>query len=153
MLLRPLAYRDPSHIMLVVERNSMFATITTSYQNYKDWRDQSRSFESMEASCFTNLTLTGRGEPERFKGRYVTSGLLPLLGVTPVIGRAFFPEEDRVGGPPVAMISYSLWHSRFGGSPDWIGKTIALDSQPYTLDRCSPFGFSVSSSCRYFGPV
>jgi putative ABC transport system permease protein len=46
VLLRPLAYRDPSHIILVVERNSMFATITTSYQNYKDWRDQSRSFES-----------------------------------------------------------------------------------------------------------
>jgi len=141
VLLRPLAYRDPSHIMLVVERNSMFATITTSYQNYKDWRDQSRSFESMEASCFTNLTVTGRGEPERFKGRYVTSGLLPLLGVTPVIGRAFLPEEDRVGGPPVAMISYSLWQSRFGGSTDWIGKTIALDSQPYTLIGVLPSGF------------
>ena len=152
VLLRPLAYRDPSHIMLVVERNSMFATITTSYQNYKDWRDQSRSFESMEASCFTNLTLTGRGEPERFKGRYVTSGLLPLLGVTPVIGRTFFPEEDRVGGPPVAMISYSLWQGRFGGSPDWIGKTIALDSQPYTLIGVLPSGFQFLQAADIFVP-
>ena len=152
VLLRPLAYRDPSNVMLVVERNSMFATITTSYLNYKDWRDQSRSFESMEASCFTNLTLTGRGEPERFKGRYVTSGLLPLLGVTPVIGRAFLPEEDRFGGPPVAMISYSLWQTRFGGSTEWIGKTIELDSQPYTLIGVLPSGFQFLQAADIFVP-
>jgi putative ABC transport system permease protein len=152
VLLRPLAYRDPSRIMLVVERNSMFPTITTSYQNYKDWRDQSHSFESMEASCFTNLTLTGLGEPERFKGRYVTSGLFPLLGVNPVIGRPFLPEEDRAGGPPVAMISYSLWQSRFGGSADWLGRTITLDSQPYTLIGVLPPGFQFLQYADIFVP-
>src|ERR1700690_135395 len=108
VLLRPLAFRDPSNIMLIVERNSMFPTITTSYQNYPDWRDQSRSFESVEASCFTNLTLTGQGEPECFNARRTPAGLLPLLGVHAVIGRFCLPEEHLAGGPPAEVVSYSL---------------------------------------------
>src|SRR5215470_8147757 len=58
VLLRPLAFRDPSRVVLVTEQ-SQFPTITTSYQNYMDWRDESHTFESMEASRFTNVTLTG----------------------------------------------------------------------------------------------
>jgi len=152
VLLRPLPFRDPSRIMLVVERNTMFPIISTSYQNYKDWRDQSHSFESVEASCFTNLTLTGLGEPERFKARYATSGLLPLLGVTPIAGRTFLPEEDRAGGPPVAMISYSLWQRRFGGSADWLGRTITLDAQPYTLIGVLPPGFQFLQPADIYVP-
>ena len=152
VLLRPLAFRDPSRIMLVVERNSMFPTITTSYQNYKDWRDQSRSFDSLEASCFTNLTLTGMGEPERFKARYMTAGLLPLLGTTPIVGRSFLPEEDRAGGPPVAMISYSLWQRRFGGSTEWLGKPITLDAQPYTLIGVLPPSFQFLLAADIYVP-
>ena len=152
VLLRPLAFRDPSRIMLVVERNTMFPTITTSYQNYKDWRDQSRSFDSLEASCFTNLTLTGTGEPERFKARYVTAGLFPLLGTTPIVGRSFLPEEDRAGGPPVAMISYSLWQRRFGGSADWLGKPITLDAQPYTLIGVLPPSFQFLLAADIYVP-
>ena len=142
VLLRPLPFADPAHIVLVLEQNAKFpALVSTSYENYKDWRDQSRSFESMEASCAANLTLTGAGEPERLVARRMTTGIFPLLGVTPIAGRSFLREEDRPEGAPVAMISYALWQRRFGGSPDWIGKTIELDSQPYTLIGVLPSGF------------
>ena len=151
VLLRPLAFRDPSRVVLVVER-SPYPTITTSYENYQDWRDQSHTFESMEATRFTNLTLTGLGEPERLTARNVTAGLLPLLGVTPVAGRTFLPEEDRAGGAPVAIISYGLWQRRFAGSKDWIGKTITLDAQPYTLVGVLPPGFQLLQNADVFVP-
>ena len=151
VLLRPLAFRDPSRIMLVVERNSMFPTITTSYQNYKDWRDQSHSFESMEASCFTNLTLTGLGEPERFKAPLRRlPAFFRFSASLPSSAARFLAEEDRAGGPPVAMISYSLWQRRFGGSArlarqDDHSRLAALHS-----DRRSASGLSVSSARRHF---
>lgn len=142
VLLRPLPFADPSHIVLVLENNAKLPSlVSTSYENYKDWRDQSRSFESMQASCAANLTLTGAGDPERLVARRMTAGIFPLLGVTPIAGRAFLPEEDRPEAPPVAIISYALWQRRFGGSRDWIGKTIELDSQPYTLIGVLPSGF------------
>lgn len=151
VLLRPLAYRDPSRVVLVIEQ-SPYPTITTSYQNYQDWRDQSHSFESMQATLFTNLTLTGLGEPERLSARRMTAGLIPLLGVRPVAGRAFLPQEDRAGGPPVAMISYALWQRRFGGQLDSIGKTITLDSQPYTLIGVLPPRFQLMQPADVFVP-
>ncbi|HXW17130.1 MAG TPA: ABC transporter permease, partial [Candidatus Acidoferrales bacterium] len=140
LLLRPLAFRDPSRIVLVREK-SPYPTFSTSYENYKDWRDQSRSFESMQGSCLTAMTLTGMGEPELIQTRYTTAGFFPLLGVTPVAGRNFLPEEDRAESAPVVMISYGLWQRRFGGSKDWIGKTIELGSKPYTLIGVVPPGF------------
>lgn len=151
VLLRPLAFRHPSRVVLVIEQ-SPYPTITTSYENYQDWRDQSHSFESMQATLFTNLTLTGLGEPERLSARRMTAGLVPLLGVTPVAGRSFLPEEDRAGGPPVAMISYALWQRRFGGQLDSIGKTITLDSQPYTLIGVLPPRFQLMQPADVFVP-
>src|SRR5580704_15730665 len=114
VLLRPLPFRDPSRLVLVIEK-SKYPTITVSYENYLDWRDQSRSFDSMEAFYGTNMTLTGKGEPERLVARMVTAGFFPLLGVSPRIGRNFTVEEDRAGGTPVAILSYALWQRRFAG--------------------------------------
>jgi putative ABC transport system permease protein len=97
VLLRPLPFRDPSRLVLVVEK-SKFPTITVSYQNYLDWRDQSHSFESMEAIYGANMTLTGKGDPERLVARRITAGFLPALGIALAIGRNFTAEEDRAGG-------------------------------------------------------
>jgi putative ABC transport system permease protein len=140
VLLRPLAFRDPGRVVLVREK-SPYPTFSTSYENYKDWRDQSRSFESMQASCLTAMTLTGMGEPELIQTRYTTAGFFPLLGVTPVAGRNFLPDEDRAESAPVAMISYGLWQRRFGGTRESIGKTIELGSKAYTLIGVVPASF------------
>src|SRR5208282_1034356 len=142
VLLRPLPFQDPSRLVLVAEK-SPYPTITTSYQNWLDWRDQSRSFESVEATRPSTIALTGTGQPERLKSQNMTAGIFPLLGVKAILGRTFLPEEDRPGGNPVALISYGLWQNRFGGSQEIIGKPITLDSQPYTVVGVLPSGFQL----------
>jgi len=151
VLLRPLAFRDPSRLVIVAEK-SPFPTISTSYQNFVDWRDQSRSFESMEATRGTGLSLTGAGEPELLLARMATAGLFPLLGVEAHVGRTFLPEEDRVGGTPVALLSYGLWQRRFGGSREIIGKPVTLGSQPYTVVGVLPAGFQILQPADVFVP-
>jgi putative ABC transport system permease protein len=151
VLLRPLPFRDPSRLVLVTEK-SKYPTITVSYQNYLDWRDQSHSFESMEAIYGTNLTLTGKGDPERLVTRMVTAGFFPLLGVSPRIGRNFSPDEDRAGGTPVAILSYGLWQRSFGGSNDVLGKSVTLDAQPYTIVGVLPAGYKFFQDADVFLP-
>jgi putative ABC transport system permease protein len=151
VLLRPLAFRDPSRLVIVAEK-SPFPTISTSYENYVDWREQSRSFESMEATRGTNLTLTGAGEADRLTARMATAGLFPLLGVEASVGRTFLKEEDQAGGTPVALLSYGLWQRRFGGSRDIIGKPITLDAQPYTVVGVLPAGFQILQPAEVFVP-
>ncbi len=151
VLLRPLPFRDPSRLVIVAEK-SPFPTISTSYQNFVDWRDQSRSFESMEATRGTGLSLTGAGEPELLLARMATAGLFPLLGVEAHIGRTFLPEEDRAGSAPAALLSYGLWQRRFGGSREIIGKPITLGSQPYTVVGVLAAGFQILQPADVFVP-
>jgi putative ABC transport system permease protein len=149
VLLRPLPFQDPSRLVLVIEK-SKYPTITVSYENYLDWRDQSHSFESMEAIYGVNLTLTGKGNPERLVARRITAGFLPTLGVSPKLGRNFTPEEDRAGGTPVAILSYGLWQRNFGGSDAILGQSVNLDSQPYTVIGVLPPGFKFFQEADVF---
>ena len=151
VLLRPLPFRDPSRLVLIAEKSS-FPIISTSYENYLDWRDQSHSFESMEATRGSSITLTGAGEPERLNVRMATAGLFSMLGSNAQIGRTFLPEEDRAGGTPVALLSYGLWQRRFGGSADIIGKTVNLDLQPYTVVGILPSGFQILQPADLYLP-
>src|SRR6201996_9724236 len=80
VLLRPLPFHDPSRLVLIAEK-SPFPVISTSFENYQDWRDQSSSFEAMEAARSTTITLTGAGEPERLNTRMATAGLFPMLRI------------------------------------------------------------------------
>jgi putative ABC transport system permease protein len=151
VLLRPLAFRDPSRLVIVAEKSS-FPTISTSYQNLVDWRDQSRSFESMEGTRATGLSLTGAGDPELLTARMATAGLFPLLGVEAREGRTFLPEEDKAGSAPVVLLTYGLWQRRFGGSREIIGKPISLDSRPYTVVGVLPPGFQLLQPADVFVP-
>ena len=151
VLLRPLSFRDPARLMIVAEK-SAFPLITTSWENYQDFRDQNHSFESLEATRPATITLTGTGEPERLQMRNVTAGLFSLLGVNAHLGRTFSPEEDRVGGNPVVLLSYALWQRRFGGSPEILGKSVTLDTRPYTVVGVMPSGFEVFTPADIFLP-
>ena len=87
VLLRSLPFRNPSRLVLLIERTSQFPTQTTSWQNYVDWRDQSRSFDAVAAIRSLTMTLTGQSEPERLAAKMVTASLLPTLGVSPTRGK------------------------------------------------------------------
>ncbi len=151
VLLRPLPFKDPSRLVLVVEKSS-FPITSTSYENYQDWRDQNHSFESMEATRGTAITLTGTGEPERLNARMATAGLFPLLGVSAILGRTFLVEEDRAGATPVAILSYGLWQRHFGGARDVINKTVTLDTVPYNIIGVMPPNFQVLQPAGVFLP-
>ncbi len=151
VLLRPLAFHDPSRLVIVAEKSN-FPLISTSYQNYVDWRAQSHSFESMEATRGTAVNLTGAGDPQQLKGRMITAGLLPLLGIDARLGRRISEEENRAGGAPVVMISYGLWQRQFGGAQDIIGKALNLDARPYTVIGVLPPGFELLQPADVYLP-
>jgi putative ABC transport system permease protein len=151
VLLRPLAFRDPSRLVLVAEK-SQFPTISTSYENYQDWRDQSHTFESLQATRGTTITLSGAGQPERLNARMATAKLFPLLGVDAFLGRTFREDEDRPGGNPVVVLGYGLWQRHFGGAQDVLGKSINLDSSPYTIIGVMPARFEVLQPADVYLP-
>jgi len=132
VMLRPLPYRDPDRLVLVPNARG---------QDFLKWRDQSKAFESMAAFDFATADFTGSGEPERLAVALVSTELFATLGVAPGHGRAFTPEEDRVGGEPVVVLSDSLWRRRFGSDPQVIGRAITLDNQSQTIIGIMPPGF------------
>jgi putative ABC transport system permease protein len=153
VLLRPLPFRDPGRLMLLVERTSQFPTLTTSWQNYQDWRDQSRSFDAVAAVRGVTMTMTGDAEPERVQAKMATVSLLPTLGVAPAIGRGFVPEDDRAGATGVALLSDALWHRRFGGARDVVGRAVTLDNQPYSIVGVLPPGFQLLQAADVVIPM
>ena len=115
VLLRPLPYATPDHLMTVWTELPKFGKETSSLPDFIDWRSRNRVFSSVGAGTDTKLNLTGEGEPERVRGAVVTADFLPTLGVSPVVGRGFSPDEER-GVNRVAVIGHGFWERRFGGA-------------------------------------
>ncbi|HMG33330.1 MAG TPA: ABC transporter permease [Blastocatellia bacterium] len=142
VLLKPLSYRNPDQLVRIWEKWGGFDNGSISYPNFKDWRQRNQSFEKMAAYRWTGFNLTGGDRPERLSGRQVSSELLEVLGVAPAFGRNFRPDEDREGANPVAMISDSLWHRRFGGDPSVLEQSLILNDQPYQIVGVLPADFN-----------
>ena len=153
VLLRPLPFRDPNRLVLLVERTTQFPTVTTSWENYQDWRDDSRSFEAVAAARTLTMTLSGVANPERVPAKMVTASLLPALGVAPQLGRTFSADDDKPGSAGVALLSDALWRRRFGGSADAIGRPLTLDNQPYTIVGVLPPQFQLLAAADVLLPM
>jgi putative ABC transport system permease protein len=143
VLLRPLPYRDPQRLILLAEHWPQFPRLSLSYLNYKDWRDQSHSFEAVGAVRNTLMTMTGGAEAERLPSQNVTANLFDLLGVKPELGRGISDAEDKPGAPAVALISHSLWERRFSSSPSVLSQTITLDNKSYSIIGVMPPRFEI----------
>ncbi len=138
VLLKPLQYRDSDQLV----RMSGGATPT----RFAEMRSGARSFA--ELGAFTrqeNLTLSGISEPEIVRGVHVSASFLRLLGVDPLLGRSFRPEEDSPGGMPVVMISAELWQRRFGRDSHIIGKAATFNVVSYTIIGVLPPRFQFPS--------
>src|ERR1700722_13464372 len=97
LLIRPLPYRDADRLVYVFETEQSYARFELAPPNFMDYKAQAKSFEAFGASAHLCANLSGEGEPERLTGSVLTSDVLPLLGVKPLVGRWFTPEEDRKG--------------------------------------------------------
>jgi putative ABC transport system permease protein len=140
LFLRPLAYPKPKQLVRVwgsfPERGLEHANV--SWPRYSAWREQQQSFSEFAAQAFTGFTLTGRGDPENLQGIRVTANFLPTLGVQPLLGRSFSADDDRPGGPNVALLSHTFWQKRFGGDNKILGQPLVLNGTPFTVIGVMP---------------
>jgi putative ABC transport system permease protein len=135
VLLRPLPFTDPERLVQVWEADLKRGrpTMSVSYPNFADWRDQNQVFEQIAAYSDRTFNLTGNAEPERIEGAIVSPALFPLLGVKPVLGRVLLPEEDHPNKVFSVVMSEGLWRRRFNSDPQIIGQSIRLNSESFTV--------------------
>jgi putative ABC transport system permease protein len=154
VLLRPLPYEAPDRLVYVWDSNPTagFPRFASSPPNFADWRQQQQSFEYLAAFLGWSFNLTGRGEPERLQGARVSAEMFPLLGVKPLLGRTFSPEEDKAGKNRVALLSQALWRRRFAEDRNVIGQSITLNGESYTIIGVIPPGFRVPSQSEVWIP-
>ena len=143
VLLRPLPYSNPERLVTLSEHWPQFPILSVSYLNYKDWRDQSHSFEAVGAVRNAVMTLTGAAEAELVPSQNLSANVFDLLGTKPELGRSFTADEDKPGAPNVVLISHSLWQRRFSSAPSVLGQAITLDNQSYSIIGVVPPGFEV----------
>lgn len=141
-LLNPLPYRDPGELVEIRERLPVqggFDRITAG--DFVDLARESRSFEDLAAILSTGMPITSLAEPMNPLMRRASAGYFRLLGVEPILGRTFRPQEDVAGGARVTVLSHELWQSQLGGDREIVGRTIGLDGEPYTIVGVLPEGF------------
>jgi putative ABC transport system permease protein len=140
-LIRPLPFPNPDRLVRLWERTPGYREMELSPPNFHDWQAMSQSFESMGAYWSFSVNLVGGAEPETVQGSALTPEVIPLLGIKPLLGRAFSEEEGKPGAPRTLVLSYGYWQSRFGGSPGVLGTTLSLDGRPYQVIGVMPPGF------------
>jgi putative ABC transport system permease protein len=143
VLLQPFPFANPDRLVLVWEDAAYvgFPKNTPAPANYADWKAQNEVFEDMAAVRNRDFNLTGDGEPEKVYAYAVVGSFFPVLGVEPTLGRVLDAEDDRPGANKVAVISYPLWQSRYGGQRDLVGRDILLDDEKYSVVGVMPRGF------------
>ena len=151
VLLNPLPFPDPSSLVTVAASKPNFITGSISYPNFLDWHRINQCFSFFAVSRPSGYLLTGVGDAEELNAALITSDFFPMLGVKPVLGRSFTPEEDQIGISDVVAISTDLWQRKFGSSTDVIGKGISLDGKGYTIVGVFPGHLDLPM--RYFSSV
>jgi putative ABC transport system permease protein len=140
VLLRPLPYPEGDRLMIITETDANQPQISVSFPDYLDWRRDNTTFENIAVSRRESYNLSGlQGRaPEQISGGLVTANFFKVIGLTPQLGRVFTEEEDRVGGPLVAVISDRLWQRVFSRDPNVLGRSVNFGNQPYTIIGVMP---------------
>jgi putative ABC transport system permease protein len=155
VLIRPLPYQQPERLVTIWEESperGMYQ-LPVSFANMSDWVTQNHVFDQISAYTFTNLNLTGAGEPVRLSGVRASANLFPLVGAAPMLGRTFLAEEDKEGANRVVVLSHALWQSRFGSNREIVGQTITINDQPHTIVGVMPPNFQFPVGFAYLGKV
>jgi hypothetical protein len=158
VLLRPLPYRDADELMFVGQttRQADAAQMLVSFPDFYEWRRQNQVFVEMAAYDAGSVALSGVSEsewPEWVSGAEVSASLFPLLGVEPMLGRGFLPEDDRAGADRVAMIGHGLWRRRFAANPELIGKSLTIHGRQYRVIGVTPPQFKFPEHAEVWTPL
>ena len=140
LLLKPYPFPEPERVVRIYDTQMSFTTAPAAYREYVDWRDQNRVFQAIGGVWPFLPTLTGTWEPELLRAGRVTASFFHVFAAPPILGRWFTEDEDRPGGPSVAILTEGLWARRFGRDAAVIGRAITLDGVPRTVVGVMPDG-------------
>jgi predicted permease len=145
ILFKPLAYAHPERLVAVHGNSqdwnvAVYGQQKLAYPDFLDCRQTARSLE-MAAYVFNSGTVSSPGDPEYVDQDEITYNLFSVLGVNVLHGRAFLPEEDRAGGPPVMILSYGFWQRHFGGNLSVLGSSVLFDGKAYSVVGITPAYF------------
>ena len=153
VLLRPLPFREPGRLMMVWEtREAWGDRSVVSYQNFRDWREQSRTFQEMGVFIGGGVRMNVADEPVMIRGSHVSGGFFSALGVQPMLGRTFVPEEERTSAVPVTVLSYGLWR-RLGGDRNLVGKRVQFDREIFMVVGIMPRRFVFPADSELWFPL
>lgn len=154
VLLRPLPFHEPSRLVLLEEKwLPRFPRFEASPRDFLDWREQTTSFSDLAAFKDFALNLDSDDRPERIEGARVSANLPALLGIEPILGRNFRPDEDRYGSSRVVLLSHSVWQRRFGADPGLVGKFVRLNSLQFTVIGVMPPTFQFPGNAEMWTPM
>src|SRR5438270_297960 len=145
LLLRPLPYKDADRLVILWNSSPGLGVPRDwfSTAQYLDIKNNHHGFEQVALAIGGNYNITGDGEPERVGVIRVSSNLLPMFGARPIQGRLFNPDDDRYGGPNVAILGYGIWARRYGLDPHMVGRHIIINTHQYEIIGVLPKSFSL----------
>ncbi|HTW80729.1 MAG TPA: ABC transporter permease [Terracidiphilus sp.] len=143
VLLRSWPFPDSGRLLFVSQRQGNGAANLFSTRDFLDWKQQGGLVAHMGAHVSWQFNISSPGEPpQRISGGVVSYDFFPVLGVQPLLGRLFSPQEDQSGAGQFVMLSYAFWRNRFGADPHIVGKPIQIDGVPHTVIGVMPAGFN-----------
>ena len=152
VLLRSLPYPEPDQIVQLREVNQRGVRIAFAEPNFLDVRARSHSFQGVAQYTGQLATITGGNEPVRASAYTVSADFFNVLGVKPILGRTFAPEESKAGGAPVAVVSYGFWQKLLGGKPDLTGTLLRVSDQSLNVIGVMPADFAFPRNAEIWVP-
>jgi putative ABC transport system permease protein len=156
LLLRPMPLiQDQERLLSVSE---FFTKVPdqnagTSFPDYLEWKKNATTLDGIAAASEATFIITGGDKPERYLGGLISADTFSFLGVQPILGRQFRPEEDELNAPPVALIGYQVWQEHFGGDRAVVGKTIPINGKQVTVIGVMPKGWRFPEICDIWMPL
>jgi putative ABC transport system permease protein len=151
ILLRPLPFAEPQRLVAFNE-TTPGGRMNLAWPNFLDFKEHSRSFSAVATVQSAGFTTLG-DRPQRIPGRYVTSSFLDVLGVQPLLGRTFRPEDDMPGAPPVALISHPYWQESLAGDANVLGRTLRTTEYAFTIVGVLPPQFRFGTTVEIYAPI
>ena len=150
ILLRPLAFKEPERLVMVWRTNAERTStdLPSSVPVFIDWQQRNQVFEQMTAFIDVRFNLASDGEARLVGGANVTASFFETLGVPPLLGRGFLPDEDKPGTEAVVVLGHDLWQQQFGGAHNIIGKRVTINAEPCTVVGVMPQGFDYPNDAR-----
>jgi len=135
VLLRPLPYPQAQQLIFIRQKEKKLGIedLSFSVKEIEDYRAQNRTLSGLVEYHAMSFTLFGHGDPERVRTGVVSANYFDLFGIQPLLGRTFLPDDDKLGAPPVLLLSYEYWKNNFGSDPGIVGKTFEMNDKVHTV--------------------